>query len=456
MRIDTVNLSSFSIPRSAAGKRPQKLDGYAGTAPVPLAAAMKAIQEPTLANSLVKAWEQEMDEEVQHLRVAPDGSLMVNLPNRYAVLSVDQGTILGSQEHELLQTPPIVNADGSGYLVGSWGVARVEPDGETSWSKYLGSSVFNEALPTPDGGVVATPCSGAQVHRLDAQGEKTWLCELEPQPCYDREVKGRMTQDGLGRLLLNGNGRLYAVDLQSGTKLWSRDLEPEGIWFNAPVAVTPDNHILVNGDSTLQLLDPDGKTQWVWSGKTHRRIDQLPPETLKDHLDRQAAPLSCPPAVSPDGQILYGGGVATDDSKCHVVALDRQGQKIWARDLSPGLRVESLQVGADGTVYAVGSSAVLDRRTFRYSNTAEVHALSPQGETIWSFKTPKESTSFLPFALGPDQVYLSSGKKIYALRPDALKARCGELESGASIHLGADDHVLVGGTVLKKRKAPAH
>ncbi|GMU55727.1 MAG: hypothetical protein AMXMBFR33_48730 [Candidatus Xenobia bacterium] len=449
MRIEALTLPSFSLPRSAARK--QNPDGYAGT--VPVAVAMKAVQEQSVANSLVKAWEQELDQQVQHLRVAPDNSLMVNLPNRYAVLSAEQGTVLGSQEHELLQTPPIVNADGSGYLVGSWGVARVEPDGETSWSKYLGSSVFNEALPTPDGGVVATPCSGAQVHRLDARGETTWLCELEPQPCYDREVKGRFVQDGLGRLLLNGNGRLYAVDLQSGEKLWSRDLEPERIWFNAHVAVTPDNHILTNGDSTLQLLDPDGKTQWVWSGKTHRRIDQLPPETWKEHLDGQAAPLSCPPAVSPDGQRLYGGGVSTEDTSYQVVALDRQGQLAWGRELSQGMRVESLQVGADGTVYAVGTSYVMDPQTFRGTSTAEVHALSPQGETIWSFKTPKEGTGFVPFALGADQVYLSSGKKVYALRPDALKSRCKELESGATIHLGADDYVLVGGTVLKKRKA---
>ncbi|MCE7874009.1 hypothetical protein DYH09_27055 [bacterium CPR1] len=230
-----VATTRWARPR-AAGPPERQADS------IDVGAATRILTQGEEIPSQVKLWEVDLGERVTQLGVARDGSILANVPNGYIRLAAANGASSPRVEHELLQSTPMPSADGATYLVGSWGVARIEADGTQSWQKYLGSSVFNQPLAAPDGGVVATPCSQGEVHRLDSKGELKWVCELEPKPCYGAEVKGPMAQDGLGRLLMNSEGRLYAVDFESGEKLWSKKLDAESVWFcNGPV-VTRQSH----------------------------------------------------------------------------------------------------------------------------------------------------------------------------------------------------------------------
>lgn len=444
-----------AFPLAAAG-RPARQEVVASDSVAPgidIGTATRILNQSQGADaSLAKLWDSNVGEEVRGLAVAPDGRLLVNLTNGYRILSAADGKAGPKVEHELLQSPPMLNANGSSYLVGSWGVARVEADGKQSWQKYLGSSVFRPAIPTVDGGVVAIPCSGGEVHRLDSQGQPRWICEVEPKPCYGFSFEGHMVQDGLGRILFAANGKLYGVDLEKGEKTLEQQVEPEGIYYASTPAVTPDNHIAVSTSSTLQLLKPDGSSAWIWSGHSDRRIDQLPPESwTKDHLEPTMAPMSCPPAVSPDGSAIYGGGCLNDSKTHNLVALDREGELLWRRNLNPHLRVEQILVGSDKTIYAVGTSH--EYTPNQSKQFTEAYALSPEGEVLWSFRTPQEGHFYNRVALDRNTLYLTAaGGTVYALRADALREQCEQSAAGAQIDLGGGNFVIVGGVAVKKRR----
>ncbi|MCE7874010.1 hypothetical protein DYH09_27060 [bacterium CPR1] len=164
--------------------------------------------------------------------------------------------------------------------------------------------------------------------------------------------------------------------------------------------------------------------------------------------------MSCQPAVSNDGQAFYGGGTVTEKARHNLVSLDREGNLNWALNLNPQLRVESIKVGPDGTVYALGSSSERDDR-FNYKSFTEVHAVTPEGERLWSFRTPSDgSGGYNRFAVDQSTVYLAAGGgKVYALRSSALKEKCREMTQGGQIQLGNGDFIIVGGVKVKVRKS---
>jgi len=188
-----------------------------------------------------------------------------------------------------------------------------------------------------------------------------------------------------------GAGEFYAVN-PDGSMKQRLQVAKTNSWARCP-AFGPDGTIYVIAEWAespgvrLIALDPDGTEKWTFGA------DAL---------------YASPPVVGPEGVIFFScEGV---DTGAGVYAVEPNGELKWfAADRYAG--TAPLAIGADGTIYSVGGSEVLEAR-------------SPEGRLLWSYTPQPEGSEYFGCGsspvIGPDGTIYIVGLKhsLYAVNPD--------------------------------------
>lgn len=248
-----------------------------------------------------------------------------------------------------------------------------------AWKRDLASPDLLDWKPEETGGPAADPTSEAVVagardgilRAFDRHGEKLW--EFAAAGGFSAAP---LIRDGVvyaGSL----DGRVYALDLQSGRERWRYDAQEE-------IGCTPllEKGLLVFATHQDTLFAVDARSgAWKWQVRRERKGESFTirgiarPVLVKGVLhaawadgtvtahDLDSGALRWERLVAPAGEQLDVDGLASDGSRLYaaaysglVVALDPQGGKVlWEQKLAGASRVAAF----DGLVYAVAPGKVL-------------------------------------------------------------------------------------------------
>ncbi len=397
--------------------------------------------------------------------VAPDGSLAFVNDEGLVVLN-PQGQIKHRVSTSVdIFTSPRFLKDGRVAVVDRHGLKVFKGD-QLDWARPVGDIHTNPDIDDEGNLYVAT--RDRRVFCFDPQGEKKWERDLSPELLKRvrhqrssslrrdryRLARGEVSEsfrpqlemmadkreqdlkdpnygsDGLTEIQggpnLGPDGRAYvftevgpliALDPQ-GEVAWSGHDDLDGREVN----FTPDGQLLtLTSFSHMKLIDDQGRTEWVYGGFTEERLDQLSSEQAKEARRAGNFGASTVPESSPDGQQLYFSGL---DGKLRAVSRD--GKKLWSLQLQDEGTHSSpdVEVGRDGTVYAVGPLGV--------------DAVSPEGKKLWQFRV-KDKHAHL--ALVGDRVCLATyNGNVYLLDNEEIARKLALYESGAGA--GADETTI--------------
>ena len=167
----------------------------------------------------------------------------------------------------------------------------------------------------------------------------------------------------------NSTVDVYALDGNSGLVKWSRRIAQPGTVasYRPQVALGPEGTVYANGadNGGLAAFEPDGTLKWTFRRPGRRLANPVP---------------------APDGRVYAmsrGEG---------VVALDQNGQELWAAPFVSGdialtvvLDITRVAARDDGTVIVTGD---------------QIWALAPDGQVLWT--SPLQEDPFDPPAIGDD------------------------------------------------------
>ncbi|MEZ5851907.1 MAG: PQQ-binding-like beta-propeller repeat protein [Hyphomicrobiaceae bacterium] len=281
------------------------------------------------------------------------------------------------------------------------------------------------ASPIVAGGRVVTLDANAHVTAFSPSGGVAWRASLIPDAEKSTQGFGGGLAADEGKLYATtGFGYAYALDLQSGKRLWEKNL-------GAPVRTSPtvaDGRLFVitNDGNVHALSTTDGQELWLHQG-----------------LPERAALLSnASPAVE-------GSMVVVPFPSGDLIALDASsGQPRWNDSLARMRTTSSLGSLTDagrpvidgGTVYAVGHSGRM------------VATSLSTGERIWSLNVP----GIQPPAVAGDMVYVvdtggqlmavtrRDGKVIWTTKLPNATTWSGPVLAGNKLWLTSNKGELVG------------
>ena len=206
--------------------------------------------------------------------------------------------------------------------------------------------------------------------------------------------------------------RWYAVSPQ-GQLVWSQDLPFTGRSLPA-----------VGSDGTLYV---GSRTGSGLAGFTGRLIAVAPTGTVRWMLEGIDG-IRSSPAIGPDGTIYVAGGQ-------HVYAVDPQGEIVWTYERDDDVFVfSSPAIAADGTVYVGG---------YDYN----LHAISPDGSPMWTFKTGNVIQSSPAIGVDGTIYFGSMDGRLYAVSSAGSELWSLELDFRgvpSSPAIGADGVIYLG------------
>jgi outer membrane protein assembly factor BamB len=367
---------------------------------------------------------------------AIDGQGGLYAVNDEALVAIEPGGKIRwqvPQEGFNIFASPVVGDDGTVYVAGSGegfpGLFAFSKDGKLKWKKDIG-----EVRSTPvigrDGTVYASTVDG----KLYAFGpmRKKWSYDTG-KPIDSCPAVG---PDGT-LYVFNQCGPLHALSPQGKLKWKKYGDNSEYFQSYTGIGFTPEGNLLgCTWNSHLRYMDRDGSTKWLFGGFTEKRVDELPPDQQKEALRAGNVGVSTTPVVSPDGETMYIGGMSGK-----LIAVDRNGNKKWSRDIGEGMHGSDVRVAEDGTVYAVSDQK------------GTVFALSPQGDILWKYETKEKRAC--SFSIRGTTVYLATRSgDIFAIDGQAFSKRAlseppqeGGKDQSRIIEI-ADGFVIIGGIKL--------
>lgn len=373
----------------------------------------------------------------------------LNTPLWRAQSDLAQASIVG-----LLSSQPAIAADGTVYTIGydstSWSrhVYAFARNGSLRWRSPALNGVNYRAAPvigsTGDILVVgrATASGSDQPVALlafnAATGAQKWSFVADLG--YNKS-EGRVAVAADGTLYLvatrssydqqESSVRMYAIDGQTGTKIWDRLLRTNASGGHYDLAggvptIAADGSLYVGVSDRLLALNPDGSEKWhyIYPADDRRQLstDTLsvaPNGTLLVQRGRLSGDNMTYDllALAPTGTLLwqkkyvnqYGGAIiAGTDGNVYVPDVDR----LVALDLATGeqrwtfaaeLPWKAVTLAADGTVFVAHREPI----------GGVISALSPQGNEKYRLRLSRHSDE--PLVLGLDgTLYAIAGHDLYA------------------------------------------
>lgn len=345
-----------------------------------------------------------------------------------------------------ITAPPAVGEDGTLYVPTDRSLIAMSPeDGAIKWERAgVPTGLAATARVTPDGDTVYVTGSYGETPQLAAldaaDGRTRWqLTEADLSPTEDPVVatpaglvyaerwpgrlqfvdrNGREGWSHETRLALSGgvaaapNGSVYVAGaevaaVKDGKLLWRHDFpSDEARHAGTRVAVTDESELLYTTNSSkIRKIGPDGEVDWEFSSLAGQRVDELSPQARAALPRRHEFDLATSPVLSPDGETIYAGGFHGK-----IVAVDQEGHQKWARQLPIHMAHSGVQVGPDGTVYAVNDQQ------------GTVFALRPEdGRIAWKFESTAQD-QYASLSVDGDRVILAiRDGSVHALSSEGLR-----------------------------------
>ena len=407
--------------------------------------------------------------------VAPDGSLAFLNDEGLVVLDPNGEEKSRINTRADLFTTPKFLKDGRVAVVSQTGL-KVFKGAQLDWEQPVGN--IHTSPEIDDNGNIYVATRDRRVFCFEPDGKKVWERDLSPELLarirHDRESdlrhdryrleRGEVTESFRPQLekmaqrrehdlkdpeygseslteiqggpslgpdgrtyVFTQSGPIFALDEQ-GTLAWQGHNQMSGREVN----FTPEGELLtLTSFSHIKLLDEDGRTEWLYGGFTEERLDKLSPEASQKARRAGNVGAATVPEASPDGRQFYFSGL---DGKLRAVS--NKGEKLWSLELQREGSHSSpdVEVGDDGTVYAVGPRGV--------------DAVSPEGKKLWQFRVKDK---YVHLALVGEKVCLATyGGNVYLLDNEELARKqklyesgAGEAETGATIEFD-DGYLTVG------------
>lgn len=304
---------------------------------------------------------------------------------------------------------PAIGPDGTIYMPGDRRLYAIAPDGTEVWryslATYFGSGSCSPLLA---GSVVYAGDSNGVVHAVDvASGTRLWT--------FQDNLLGFGDVDSLA---LSSTGTLYAgigryvVALDgAGSELWRVELDPDGYETARNLAIGRDGTIYATSYSSLSAFNPDGSRRW-------RKPGVYGSPAIDDSGTLYTAAHGLISAIDARGQELWSASVEYPASNVAIGPLGRlyvaggddlyvftsTGAEVLTATIAAGLRFSSSTpaVGDDGTVYFV-------------SNESHLVAIDgASGAQVFDFLSPSFYL-FEPVVGGGGTVYVLGTDRLYAI-----------------------------------------
>lgn len=322
---------------------------------------------------------------------------------------------------------PVVSADGTIYYGSTSGVVAVRPDGTLRWRFYNGiSTAWSTPAIGADGTIyiIGNP-QDAILLAINPNGTLRWSVYLG-----GTDVRSSPAIGPDGRIYVtNGaipGGYLYAIN-PDGTVYWRRYLDIEA---NSVPCFGDDGTIYVGSAYHLNAISPTGTILWRYpvyypvQGTIARSGNRLFFGAW-DMVFR---------AIDTNGQLLWQGvtrgifenGPAVDETNNSVYAASRDGELrkygfsgILRWRASIGTRNSHPAIGADGTIYILGS------------NAGQLFAINPSNGLVrWKVSVRGSMSEICAPAIGADGTvyYVNTSTVLFAFGPQS-----GYLMGGADL-----------------------
>lgn len=204
------------------------------------------------------------------------------------------------------------------------------------------AALLGGAAPAVSGSTVLTPYSSGELYALLAEnGRVVWVESLSSVRTLDAisklaDIRGNPVVDRDLAFAVSHAGRMAAIDVRTGARVWERPLG--GV--NMPWVA--GNYLFAQGlnGETVALTRRDGRVRWV---------HQLPPyEDMEDRKD----------PIQYSGPVLVGDRLLIGSSDGFVYAISPYTGKLLGR-IEIGSPVFVPPVVADGTVYILSNDGTL-------------------------------------------------------------------------------------------------
>lgn len=264
---------------------------------------------------------------------------------------------------------------------------------ELIWSYRTGNSVESSPVIGADGTVYIGSHDGF-LYAFSPDGTVKWKFEVA-KPVYDerwkvsKAIMATPAIDKNGVIYINGSSDdLYAISPE-GTEEWRFFIKWSNDFWNSPTAGDDGTIYIGTARNDGDAMYPSGLYAITSGGKEKWRY--LEPSGV-----------TVIPAIN-SGTIYFGAAEITTN-KGRVVALDKNGKKLWQYNMEQWLE-GSASITRDGTIYSG-------------SKEGNVYAINPDGTEKWRFKTGS-GISAVP-AIGEDgTIYIGSWDgNFYALNPE--------------------------------------
>lgn len=233
-----------------------------------------------------------------------------------------------------MESAPVIGADGTVY-VGSNGSDKrlfaIKGDtGKIKWIFHAGNRIVSSPAIGIDGtvyfGTETGEPEGPKLYALDGKtGVKKW--EIETGGC----VKVPIVVGADGTVYVKSDEMLLAVDHKNSTRKWGFEVHGTG----SPV---------IDADGMVLIIGKNGKL-YALNGNTGIKKWEFGAEKTKKNVNGVT---SCP-AIGVDGTVYFG-------ASGHIFALNGEnGTMKWKSGIAVGVHGNSPAIGANGTVYVAAS-----------------------------------------------------------------------------------------------------
>lgn len=326
-----------------------------------------------------------------------------------------------------VESSPAIAADGTTYIgSGDGRIYAITQNGTLRWAYDAGSPIDSSPAIAPNRNIIVG-CDGGTILCLNPAGELVWSYQTGgPIRSCALITTGEAHPNGLplgeptnGRVYVGSlDGFLYALDLETGTRLWRF---ATGGPIKSSAAAGDDGVVYFgSGDSYLYAVNPNGTLRWrfltgsatdaspavgsdgtIYFGSGDGHFYAVNPNgTLKWKLSTWFVADSSA-AIGPDGNLYFGTGVDGGDGRLYAVRPD--GSIIWQKNLPGGGIVSSPAVDPAGTIY-VGAC------------NHKMYAFNPDGSICWTFSTQSSVVSSPAVGADSSVVFGSYDGNVYCLR----------------------------------------
>jgi outer membrane protein assembly factor BamB len=296
--------------------------------------------------------------------IGPHGEVVVGSQDRNVYSYNPDGSLRWIHTtSDWIESSPTIAADGTVY-VGSWDNFLYALDSETGnlkWKFETGSLIIASPAVGPDGTIFVGSYDGL-LYALDAAGNLRWTCQpwtlvSGVQQMDAGAITGGPVLNSAGNTVYFGteNGNLYAVSAANGTQQWYFKVPhlSEKKEISAPPAVDPDGRIVFScQNGYVYALWPSGSLNWSFQT----------PETVRSS-----------PVIDSGGIVYF----AAQDG--YLYAVDTIGFQLWETFVgdvfycSPALDADgNIIIGAYAGSAQVGAASVF-------------MALDSQGLVKWEY-----------------------------------------------------------------------